>query len=396
MRIPETRLRVIADRFALPAAVVRIEPLGQGLINATFRLTTADGRHRVLQRLNPTVFADPAPLMANLRRLAELGRAAQPGDPRIPGLIPTRDGADWLRDDAGAAWRLLEFIPDGIAPGHPISLAQARAVGTALGAFHRMLARLPPAAFEVAIPDFHETPVYLARLDAARAAADDSDRAWDADAGLQAALRFIDSRRNLASLLDAARRSGRIPIRAVHGDPKLDNLLFDRRGEQVLALIDLDTVQPGLLLHDIADCLRSCCKRESPPPTDETLDAGLASGMAASDADPAWAMPVDRTRPPGVRFDLPTCRALLGGYAATGGSLLCDEEIRLMTGAIRLLPFELGLRFIADHLAGDRYFRVRAHGENLRRALIQLALVADIECQEPALERIVRETFADK
>jgi Ser/Thr protein kinase RdoA (MazF antagonist) len=152
-------------------------------------------------------------------------------------------------------------------------------------------------------------------------------------------------------------------VRVIHGDPKVDNLLFDAAGERALCLIDLDTVQPGLLHHDIGDCLRSCCNR-----------GGEAGATTA-------------------RFDLALCEALLAGYAAATAGLLGAAEIDLIAPAIRLIPLELGIRFLTDHLQGDRYFRVRHRGENLTKAHRQLALVADIERQAAAIEAAVQHAF---
>jgi Ser/Thr protein kinase RdoA (MazF antagonist) len=152
-------------------------------------------------------------------------------------------------------------------------------------------------------------------------------------------------------------------LRVTHGDPKLDNLLFAADADRALCLIDLDTVQPGLVHHDIGDCLRSCCNRR---------------GESADGA---------------VRFDLDTCGAILGGYADAAAGLLSADEIPLLYAAIRLLPLELGIRFLTDHLQGDRWFRVREHGQNLAKARVQLALVADIEARQAAIEDLVRRAF---
>ena len=154
-------------------------------------------------------------------------------------------------------------------------------------------------------------------------------------------------------------------MRVIHGDPKLDNLLFDQANDRALCLIDLDTVQPGLLHHDIGDCLRSCCNR-----------AGEAT---------------DASTP--VQFDLDVCSGILAAYGAETHGLLSTPEVDLIYPCIRLIPFELGLRFLTDHLRGDRYFRVMAPGDNLRKALVQFALVADIERKAKSIETIIARSF---
>lgn len=157
---------------------------------------------------------------------------------------------------------------------------------------------------------------------------------------------------------------GLIPERVVHGDPKLDNLLFDAEGRRALAMIDLDTVQPGLTLHDIGDCLRSCCNRR---------------GEFTSESH--------------VAFDLDVCRPLLRAYADQTRELLVPAELALLFDAIRLIPFELGLRFLTDHLQGNRWFRVSAPGQNLAKARVQFALVTDIERKEGEIRAIIAACF---
>jgi Ser/Thr protein kinase RdoA (MazF antagonist) len=169
----------------------------------------------------------------------------------------------------------------------------------------------------------------------------------------------------MVDVLEDARRLGRIPVRVVHGDPKLDNILFDRTRTRALALIDLDTVQPGLVHHDIGDCVRSCCNRSGESPEGE----------------------------PRAELDLDVFRDILGAYSAETRDLLTPAEIELVSDAVRLIPFELGLRFLTDHLEGDRYFKVGEPGQNLRRALVQFALVADIEGKEREIRRIVADGF---
>ena len=168
---------------------------------------------------------------------------------------------------------------------------------------------------------------------------------------LRFCLDFANARGGIVDTLESARRAGRLPVRVIHGDPKLDNLLFDESGRQVVALIDLDTAQPGLVHYDLGDCLRSAC-------------------------NPAGESPKD---PREAHFDLDLCRAILKGYLDETRGFLTSEELHLLPVAARLIPFELGLRFLTDHLNGDRYFKVAYRGHNLLRAATQFRLTASIE-----------------
>lgn len=348
--LPDPDPMAIARRF-LGVQAPDLLPWGDGLINRTWRVRVGPGDY-LLQRINPVVFPDPAAIMANLARLL----AAWTQDPvaglRLPRAIPDPTGATLLRDDDGGPWRLLEFIAPSRTLERLDGPAQGQEVGRMLGAFHQLGARLPVDALAVTLPGFHDTPRYLAALDASR------DQAGD-DARVAAALAFVDARRALVTVL----RDAGLPVRVTHGDPKLDNLLFTPDGTRAISLIDLDTVQPGLIHHDLADCLRSCCNAR-----------GESGGGA-------------------IRFDVALARAILDGYAAATPGLLDDYELGLLYPAIRLLPLELGMRFLTDHLLGDRWFRVSARGQNLDKAQIQFALVADIEANEAVLRQGIRDAF---
>lgn len=316
--------------FALPGQVVAVEPWGKGLINVTYRVAT-DQACGVLQRINAEVFPHPSQVMANLRRLENYWHALPAPDLRLPRLVPTRSGDDYLIDKQGQCWRMLEYL-DGITLAKVETPQVAEALGASLGRFHRLLAGMDCSAWHDPLPGFHVTPRYLAALEQARC----RQKVKDA-ASLRALFSWIDKLKGWASGLDLARQAGRLPLRIVHGDPKLDNLLFDARTFMPVAWVDLDTVGPGLVHYDIGDCLRSVCHQLG-------------------------------------RLDLDLVEAVLAGWWAELKDLLSAEEIRWVPEAIALLPFELGVRFLTDHLEGDRYFKVTAPGENLQRALEQFTL----------------------
>jgi Ser/Thr protein kinase RdoA (MazF antagonist) len=256
---------------------------------------------------------------------------------------------------------MLELVPDALTLPRIETRAQAREIGRALGCFHRLTSDLPADALGVTLPGFHDTPAYVRRL---RVAAGRSASARG-DAGVEECLARIEQRSGLACVLSDAVAAGRLSTRVVHGDPKADNFLFSRTDGHALALIDLDTVQPGLVHHDLGDCLRSCCNRVGECP-DGTPCAG---------------------------FDLGLCESILRAYAAEMGPLLSGDEIDLVFDAVRLLPLELAVRFLTDHLDGDRWFKVAYRGQNLHKARVQLALVADVESKGEAIRRLIEQAF---
>ena len=345
---------------------VGVSVLGRGNINDTW-LVSAQDRSFVLQRLNRRVFANPQWIMANL---ATFSRHLQKKDKSCRQrwenctLVLTRTGASCYLDGAGDTWRALSYIDGAVT--HPVITTEARAgqVGWALGHFHRLVADLPAASLHDTLPGFHVLPRYLEQFDQVW-----SRMAGDGGAGtkggpeLRFCLDFVAARRAGADLLERARRQGRIGVRTIHGDPKAANILFDTATDLAVSLIDLDTLGPGLLLSDIGDCLRSCCNVRG----EEGEDAAA------------------------VVFDVEICRAILMGYVAGAGSPLSEQEAALLFEAVRLIAFELGLRFLTDYLAGNHYFKVSHAEENLHRALVQFHLVASIEGQKGEIEEIIRD-----
>lgn len=346
----------IAAEFT-PEPIVSAVPLGRGLINDSFLVSTA-GAAFVLQRLNPRVFPEPSGVMANLRILLDHVHASAPPetDWRFPEIIPTRQGGDFVFDDSGGLWRALTFIAGTHHLSPPLGTEEARELGRALGYFHSITATLDPRRLIDTLPDFHLAPVYLDAFDAARNQRPQICAAPD----LAEAIAFVEARRELVLPLEAAKNSGRLSPAVIHGDPKLDNVLISDATGHAVSLIDLDTVKPGLRLYDLGDMLRSCCNR------------------AREDEDPT-----------AVHFDLDLCRAALEGYTSEARPVLTAGDLEHGYDAIHLLPFELGLRFLTDHLLDNRYFRVSAPNQNLRRAEVQFRLTHSIERQELPIRDIL-------
>ncbi len=370
--IMEDAAKRVARRFLPDEPDVRLRPLGQGLINET-RLVEARSGRFVLQRINGAVFADPEAIAANLLRVQDWLRGQAHAAVRLPQLLRAANGEATLRDADGHAWRLMEYIENSRVLRPLENRTQAAEVGRALGRFHVALAELDPGTLCLTLPDLHDTPRCKVNLESALASARQADTkpadtstrgARAAEAAVMTALEHIEARAALIPTLQQARMDRILLPSVTHGDPKLDNVLFARDADRALCLIDLDTVQPGLRQHDIADCLRSCCNR-------------VGGGGNA----------------PLANFDLNLCRALLGGYAELAAPLFDRTALAFLYPAIQLIPLELAMRFLADYLQGDRYFRVHSPRQNLDKTLIQLALVADIEAKRGAIERIISDCF---
>jgi Ser/Thr protein kinase RdoA (MazF antagonist) len=341
-------LRKIAEQFA--EKVTDVVPLGNGLINDTFLVTTGSAP-LVLQRINRSVFPYPEQIMANLTALSRhIGQKDRGSvELRIPEIVRTPTGETHVRDRQGDLWRVLSFIENSESLETIRTLGDAEEAGRALGRFHRLLSDLDPELMKDTLPGFHVTPGYLKRF--RQVAGSASVRAT---AESRYCADFIEKYGGMANDLEQAKKEGLLTIRVIHGDPKLNNFLFDKSSRKAIGLIDLDTVKPGLLHYDIGDCLRSCCLS---PETGE--------------------------------FDPEIAAAILAGYLPEAAGFFTEPDYDCLYPAIRLLPFELGLRFYTDFLEGDRYFKVSEPGQNLRRAAEQFRLCGSVIRQEREIKEII-------
>ena len=358
-----TDLRDLAARFAIPGSFVEAGPIGSGHINETFVACFQSGPRQaryVFQRLNGQVFTDPAAVMENLERiLAHLHATLQAeGAPdasrRALRLVPARSGETFWRAADGDFWRCFDHIEG--ARGFDIveGPAQAREAAFAFGTFQRQLRDLPPPRLRETIPAFHDTPRRWRDLVAA-VQADVANRA----AGARPEIDFALQREALAGALLGRLRAGDLRERIVHNDTKLNNVLLDETTGKALCVIDLDTTMPGLSAWDFGDLVRSAAHRAAE----------------------------DETDPGKVAVDLDLFAALVEGWKAALPDLPPQETTVLVLGA-QVITLECGLRFLADHLAGDRYFRTARPGQNLDRCRMHWALLRSLERGASELEEI--------
>ncbi len=354
------RIRAVADRFDLVGEFADAARWGSGHIQESYCVECAQGaarRRYLLQRINRAVFHDVSALMENIRRVtehvAERVERQPDAERRVLRLVATHDGRLWHEEPDGACWRAYRMIERARSYETVISPEHAQEAARAFGEFQALLADLPPPRLAETIPGFHDTPKRLAALEEA-IRADAAGRA----ASAQAEIDFALARRELAGALVTAG----LPERIVHNDTKLNNVLFDEASGRALCVIDLDTVMPGLAPCDFGDMVRT------------------ATCSAAEDER-------DLTK---VAMQLPLFEALLRGYVSATGGFLTGAEKALLAVAGHVIPYEQGVRFLTDYLAGDRYYRVQREGHNLDRCRTQFALLASMERQETAMQRLVK------
>lgn len=354
-------------QFRPEGKIVNIREFGSGNINNTFLVTmdSGMGKRFILQRINIRVFNRPALVMRNmsvsmehaLRRLRRMpldaGRRWE-----LPCVLLTGDGRDHWLDAEGSFWRAIRFIDNSRSFDTIKDIEQAGEVGFALGMFHTLLSDLSPGRLADTLEGFHITPRYLRHYNEVLA-----NHGAVESPEVNYCVKFVNERSAWAHVLENAKEEGKLCLRPIHGDPKVDNIMIDNDTGQAVGIVDLDTVKPGLLHYDIGDCIRSGCN----PMGEETAQ---------------WET---------VRFDPDFCRAILHGYLSMAGGFLSGNDFDYLYDSIRLIAFELGLRFFTDYLEGNVYFRVNRPGHNLARALVQFRLTESIESQEATIRAIIRD-----
>lgn len=337
-------------QFCIEGEIDEMVPFGGGHINDTFRIKVGEDRY-ILQRINHYVFPHPDEIMENCVHVTEfLKKKVQEmgGDPLRETLsfIPAKDGKFFCVDSAGEYWRLSVYIDDTTAYDFASGPEMLFESGYAFGHFQKLLADYPAETLHEVIPDFHNTPVRFAQLkDAIKR--DQAGRAGT----VQEEIRFAAEREKDAGELMRLLEEGKLPLKVTHNDTKMSNVLIDDKTNKAVCVIDLDTVMPGLTAFDFGDSIR----------------AGASTAAE------------DETDLSKVNFSLDLFESYTKGFLKAAGDSLTSEELETLPLGAKLMTYEVGIRFLADYLNGDVYFKTQYPQHNLDRARNQFKLVADME-----------------
>ena len=354
----------ILAAYVLPGTVADVARHGKGHINDTFcvvcRMPEGGTARFILQRLSQAAFPHPEEVMENFVGITSYLRReilAEGGDPlrETLSLVKTGDGADFVTDAEGRAWRLMPFIENAecYQSATPELFA---ASGRAFGRFQYMLRDYPARTLHETIPHFHDTESrfeqFLAALEA-----DKMNRAE----GVSPEIQFILRRKADCGVALRALREGKLPLRVTHNDTKLNNILIDRDTREGICIIDLDTTMPGLAINDFGDSIR------------------FGANHCMEDEQ-------DLTK---VNFDISLYEVFTRGFLEGARGSLTPAELEYLPWGARLMTLECGIRFLTDYLDGDHYFHVSHPRQNLDRARTQLKLVKDMEEQFDAMGAVV-------
>lgn len=337
-----------------------VTPLNGGHINDTFLID--DKGKFTLQRINRYIFPSPEDIMENIAGVtaylrARIGSLGGDPDRETLNIRKTLDGSTLYVDGEGGPWRCMTYV-DGARSYETVeSPAMLREAGRAFGEFQRLLAGYPAETLHETIANFHNTPDRFRQL---REAVERNKAGRASQVGSE--LDFARAREESCSLLMDLLQAGKLPLRVTHNDTKMSNVLIDDATGKALCVIDLDTVMPGLAAFDFGDSIR----------------AG-ATTAAEDEADLSK-----------VRFDLELFAAYTDGFLSAAGDALTPLELDTLPDGAILMTFEVGIRFLADYLNGDVYFRTAYPEHNLVRARNQFRLVEEMERKRSGMDEIIQ------
>ncbi|HNX14377.1 MAG TPA: phosphotransferase [Oscillospiraceae bacterium] len=360
----QTQILEAARAFGVTGEPVSHSLIKTGNINQTNLVKFSDGKEYIIQRVNTYVFRDPDGMMKNIAGVTAHLREKC----REKGLDCRRQVLNFYSDGRGklchtlsdgSVWRMYDYIGNAVTYDSVPNTGLLTSAGAAFGNFAEMLADYDMAALVETIPNFHDTQKRYEAFEAAL----DADRAGRAkDINIKTEIDYIKSQKQFCRKLTDMRKNGTLPVRVTHNDTKYNNVLIDITTQMPAAIIDLDTVMPGLSAYDFGDAIRFAANTslEDEPDTSKTS------------------------------LSLEYYEAFAKGYVGVLRESFNEAELMsLPTGAL-MMTVELAIRFCTDYLSGDPYFKLNYPEHNLVRTRCQIALAKDIEKKFSNMEKIIR------
>jgi len=344
--------KVLKAYFNL-SEIVDISPFGNGHIQLTYRVETKRNSF-ILQKINTEVFINPELLIKNHLLIQQHHKLSNNNDYLVPEIIKTLDGNNYFFDTNLGFWRLTNFIEKTYSLEKTTTSTQAKEVGKAYGWFLASLENVKTSLFEEPIHDFHNLSFRLKQFENAI----DANLAKRRDL-VSKEIDFFLKRKNFFLGLENEIKSGKIPLRIVHNDTKINNVLFE--DNKAKAVIDLDTVGPGNVLFDYGDALRTIANNSEED--DENIENII------------------------LNWDY-FCSFTEGFLRNTKEFLTLSERDNLHKAPL-LMTYIIGIRFLVDYLNGDTYFKTTKPMHNLIRSRVQQFLLHDMVQKNNAMKTYI-------
>jgi hypothetical protein len=342
-------LKEVSDHYDLPGSLKAFTQCVNGHINDTYRvllrIDNTTEKEYIFQRINDYVFKEPVKVMRNIKEITlHVQQKISKDDCDIITFLDNKEGKNYTVVN-GDYWRVCYYVKNSVTFDYVENSKVLYSAGYAFGRFQQLLSDLPMEKLYETIPDFHNTKK---RLDYffEITELDPLGRAKD----VQEEIKFFQENRELASKLVNMLEKGELPLRVTHNDTKYNNILMDKDTLKPLCVIDLDTVMPGLAAYDFGDAIR------------------FAANTAVEDE-------TDLSK---VSLNLEHYEEFTKGFMTASRGFLTKNEVENMALGAVVITIELASRFLADHLNGDKYFRLHRPNHNLDRARCQIKLAQDM------------------
>ena len=366
------KLNLITQEFFVNSKVLNIKIIDYGLINKTYivqHLYNGIESKFILQRLS-NIFESHDIVNMNHKMITDhikrkINNNFSNDEIRkwkLPSLIKCQSNNHFNLHYESEFWRAMLYIEDVFSLEFLEDKIMAYQTGLGLAKFHKLCSDFDPSKLGKSIKNFHDTRYYINKYMIKIKDYDFEKLDDEVKIRIQNLLNKISHHIGFADLLLASLSCESIDKKVIHGDPKLNNFLFDIKYKYVVSLIDLDTINSGYYLTDLADCIRSICN--------------LAGENPGNDEN--------------VYFDIKSFKYFLNGYFFLDNKNK-DHSFRFLLEYIYLIIFELTIRFLIDFLEANRYFKIQYENHNLYRAEVQYRLLSSFLIQIPNLSNSLNE-----
>jgi Ser/Thr protein kinase RdoA (MazF antagonist) len=347
-----TMFQNILIAFGIDTNDHHIVPYGSGLINCTWKVSGKEHAY-ILQEINKDVFKTPQDIATNLIQLQTYLQQIDP-EYLFAAPLPATNGEYLVMAD-NKYYRLLPFVKNSHTLDYVSQSKQAYEAARQFGKFSRLLKGFGPQKLKYTLPDFHNLNLRVEQFKQAliNAKSDKLDSAYNE-------IQEISSLENIVDIYVQLIKYHQIPLRVIHHDTKISNVLFDSDNDG-LCVIDLDTVMPGYFISDVGDMMRTYLSEAN----EEERDMSKIE----------------------IREDI--FAAIVEGYFSEMGSLLTKTEKSLFVYSGKFMIYMQALRFLTDFLNGDIYYHTEYVGQNLVRAKNQLTLLSKYSANEDKFQDIV-------
>jgi hypothetical protein len=349
--------------FGRSEEVLNWKPFGHGHINDTFLVNTASETdpNFILQRKNHLIFKNIPGMLNNILLAtnhirAKLEAAGEPETERkVMTYLQAANGEYYVVDSTGNYWTLFLFIRDSHGIEEVTNYDQAYSAGKAFGKFQLQLSDLDGTLLIDTIPNFHNGKFRFKQFTEAV----QQDRAGRCGA-MQTYIDELIGRSEEMLKLQTWLDEGKLPLRITHNDTKINNILYDQH-DHILCVIDLDTVMPGSILFDFGDAIRTL-------------------GNSAAEDEP------DLTR---IHFQKKYFEAFAKGYLSESSLFLTPLEKANLVYSCQYMVWEQTIRFLADYLNGDTYYKINYPEHNRDRSLSQFRYLQVLEENSKVMEECI-------